>query len=414
MSDILSRDDVLSHCDIDGKPIRKFDYRNISITSVAALRCGAFKYNEMVLCDKNVTKCEYRDFLYNKGLTTKLIALHDVTSDIENIFTIWRHDRSTDIRHGTEARYCDKPGLLLQANTTLFELVTIPSIDQFYPKNDDSYMDKLVISYSLTSGSQSRRAIDELFLTGHGGKIVTIVITDSAFKVIERVNAAIEVKRSLNSIELISLTKKKTIVDDHVYDNDLEFMTINSILKKYNYCHHRFYATIGCHVDGVDSLTTLHGAVICSESMYEFNTPHINGEFLRHYTDERTQAPKDLIPILRVFMKNLVHRDGTYLVDKCLTKSKNPEIWRTVTAIYNANCNDKLRLKYTIAYSMERVIALINLQAKNGTHNIVRDVALSKFAEYSDVDDKQMPCHVIEDDTSFDKNDEYDDGYNFL
>ena len=391
----------------------KYDYRNISVVSVVPMNCGMFKYNEMVPCDKNLHSGEFLDYMYyQKRLQTRPVGMYHMNSDVSNIVTIWRCDtflNTCDMRTGTSAKCCDKPGLLLKANTTLFELVTIPSIDQFYPKNDDSYMDRLIIDYKFSNGRQGMRPIDELLLSDGDNEIdTTVFITDDKFITIAHVNLVVKIKRHVNLIEITtsSITHKNECAE--VVGR--EYSTIKKMLEDYDYENHRFYMIIGPQVDGVRNLIELHGLVVNSQSMHELNPTSISGELFKHYTDERTQAPKELAKLLKEFAKIIITWNGTFTA-RHIDILFEPQLWELV---HNYTVDDSKRSKYTISYSLQQLIAYMKKQMQHVISRPISDGVVCQFIEENNVGGKKMRCYPNDDDTKFSEVDIYDDTHTFL
>ena len=183
------------------------NYRNVSVVSIVHMRCGAFKYQEMVLSDMNRESENFIEYLNNRNLDTESIAefsSNDIGDDINNIYIIRHADYSPNIKN--ELCYCDTQGLLLNSNTTLFELATLTSIDRFHPPFLS--LNSLMINYDFTSSRQCAVLLDGLFLKYKAIK-TTIIIVDTAFRCIKYVNVTLKTKYSYKSLELKSIDDKK-------------------------------------------------------------------------------------------------------------------------------------------------------------------------------------------------------------
>ena len=285
------------------------DFRYISIVSVVPARCGLFKYQELVICDKMYFF--FKSILNDTHLTTRCIApFSDILKPIDNIFTIERDPDSPDLLNTNN---CELFGLLLCSNTILFEVLTVPTIDIFQNDTDQLLM-SFIINYDFTSGTQSKYAINYLF---NGAFRTTVLVVNSSFDVVDRLNVWVMVKKLYKSLGLVHFDKdspdnNKMLVGDYVLDNEYNDATIVEILKKYDNDDYRFYVSMGQPITEPENLIKLHGYVMKSESSSLLNPDQMTCEFFEHILENSTVATPDMADVLNPIARAVKSVDAQY------------------------------------------------------------------------------------------------------
>ena len=305
----------------DDELIGLYDHRCVSIVSIVPARCGAFKYQEIVVRDKDVNSRVTKKTLRRRDLVTRPIAPYCNYWGIDNIHTIERDENSFDLMDRDIGK-CELFGLLLNSNTTLFEVVTIADINNLYNDGPHQYLDSFIINYDFTSGPQGKYAIDCLF-SEYDICNATVLIVDKFFDVTDRLNITFRIKRQHKSLELLSCDDDLSNMGDDVYikpcrlDKNYEQVKIIDIIKKYNHDDYRFYVSMGCRVTEPENLIKLHGYVMKSESSLHLNPKQMTCEFIKHILDDSTVAAPEIARVLQRMLS------VAGIVDADQTKKKN-------------------------------------------------------------------------------------------
>ena len=336
----------------------------------------------MVLCDKNPTNSDFVKNLELRNLKTDPICVFCNGTKIENIYTISRLinvDNELKNHASHDNNECNLLGLLLQGNTTFFELTTIPSIDQFYPIDDQSYKNTLIVSYKLANGFQGINSINKLFLK-HKSIDTTIIVTDETCNLISCVNVELHIRRSYNSIEFTSRQADIQVSEiSYILDNRFEKMTIFQLLSKFD-ASHRFYITMGENVNGFKHLIKLNNLVIDSASAYYWLKPaYIGIETIRHVIDENTETDENITNVLRPIIDNIKNETDAFYKNR-ISVANDKKIMKALKE-YTPATIDKL-YKYTIKYSL---IQLINILVEDNVHKsiIIRFIEDETAYEYA-------------------------------
>lgn len=366
--------------------------RNISAVCIARCSCGALKYHETILCDKNPKNEGYAKTLERRNLVTrKLISDHSF-DDIENIFTVRRKKLNDGkIMHGynRSSDKCESLGLLLQSDTVFFELTTIPSVEWGYPPHDTSYMDSLIICRKFANGLQGKLAIDKLFLTK---KIIktSIVVTDDRCYLRDVFNIALSINPSLGSIDFTTYCGDVVAkFDDYTFGKGIKQISIPELLQTFDH-DHRFFITIGDGVEGFEHVIKFNQMVTESEfQCFQLRPVEMNYEAIKHFMDEHTRASKNLSnplkPFVKRFTENRLYKINIWDHDDLLNALKN-----------YGKASPNSFYKYTVMYSM---ILLMNTLVdryvlKQCGPDFVTDNTIYKYARSKYVNGEKMCIHL--------------------
>ena len=412
------------------KPGPEYPYRNISIVSIVPAKCGAFKYQEMVLSDMNKTNDSFVKYLKSKNLKTTSIAPYS-SKKIDNVYTIWRDEESPDlIKNSTKTKQCELFGLLLDSNTTLFEVVVLPSIDQFYSEEDDPQFESFMVNYDFISGRQSRCAIESLFYQYH---IIntTVLVVNNLFDIVDCFNIFAQIKCSYKSLEIISFNgwtlEDKNITANFTLNDDYKSVEIADILKEYNHTSYRFYVNMGSYIDKPENMIKLHGFVMNSESSIQLNPDKLSCELFEHFTDESTQDYKDMAKILRPIANAIAEKNELWNHSEYLAKTLTPDAkmlvqWghndmdRSIDIEYHDEIVDELKnfqsfetnAKYTIKNSMQKLLkSLQNEMNWDKTEEQVLDDLIYNFTINNTINKKTIAYDISNDNAKFIDGSEY-------
>ena len=406
-----------------------YNYRNISIVSIVPAKCGAFKYQEMVLSDMNRTNTSFTKYLKSKNLKIKSIVPHN-TEKID-VYTIWRDPKSEDLmKNNRKTKQCELFGLLLDSNTTLFEMTILPSIDQFYSEKNALKIESFMVNYDFISGRQSRCAIESLFYQYH---IIntTVLVVNNLFDIVDCFNIFAQIKRSYKSLEIISFNgwtlEDKNITANFTLNDDYKSVEIADILKEYNHTSYRFYVNMGSYIDKPENMIKLHGFVMNSESSIQLNPKQLSCELFEHFVDESTQEDTDMVEVLRPIAKVVAGKNELYNQAKYLPKTLRPNakiipLWnygcanRLIDINYHDKITEKLskfyscetNAKYTIKNSMQKLLKLLQQSINHEIEEkIISDDLIYDFAISNDINGKPIAYNVCNDDTEFHDGSEY-------
>lgn len=362
-----------------------YNYRNISVVSVVPMRCGAFKYQELVLSDKNRDSKNFSEYLRDHYLETKLICNYR-DDPFKNLFTIWRRNDSPDFRN-PEPKRCELTALLLKTNATLFELVTVESVDEFCSSRSGG--NKLIIPFSMVNGPNSMIQLNRCFLHLRYFK-TTMVVVNEDFSLKKYINILVSVKSGYKCIEIKSIDESK--IDDFYYNerihdfsvgNAKNYSTIKQILQWYSSDEHRFYIMVNNPVTDAHNLIQLHGLVMGCESSTQLEPRNMNAEMLDHYLDVHTMASEELAKIVAKFIEISRSPDTKCDDDGDFDVTKNNELLDLLRQ--HPIFNDQNH-KYTIEWSMKRFIHIICKRA-----NIISEY----FSEIPDSNDRRYDINVL-------------------
>ena len=405
----------------DDELIGLYDHRCVSIVSIVPARCGAFKYQEIVVRDKDVNSRVTKKTLRRRDLVTRPIAPYCNYWGIDNIHTIERDENSFDLMDRDIGK-CELFGLLLNSNTTLFEVVTIADINNLYNDGPHQYLDSFIINYDFTSGPQGKYAIDCLF-SEYDIYNATVLIVDKFFDVTDRLNITFRIKRQHKSLELLSCDDDLSNMGDDVYikpcrlDKNYEQVKIIDIIKKYNHDDYRFYVSMGCRVTEPENLIKLHGYVMKSESSLHLNPKQMTCEFIKHILDDSTVAAPEIARVLQRMLSVAGIVDADQTKKKCISDALTQETkmmigwggpddsdrWIDIemyddikTALENFH-TDKKWAKYTIGRATHDLLLLLQRQVEaNGIIDdcCISDNTIQDFVDNHKLNNKIMNCEV--------------------
>ena len=339
--------------DIATESVGDMKYDTHTMDRLSALKDGML-YNPMVDYNKTprIPKTPPIEMRANNlGIVRQSVALSDVAKNTAHF------------------KKCNEFALLLDSNTTLFELATIPSIDLSYPIDNNSYLDSLIITNQLSNKHQSKFAIDSMFLK-YKSILTTLVVTNNAYIYVDSFRMSFDVKRCGWYIKFTSRSEDNCEIK-YVLNHCDEFKTIKDVLITFNYKYHKYYIVIGSYICDYENATEMYGAVIKNKTLSEWLNPtELNIEMIRHIDECNIELSKSLLDVIytcREYINNWRHD-----AKKNIKASRDNNLG---LAIYEYRSTIDSHRKYTILYSIQSVITNIHNQlfCKKGTPPVTNE-----------------------------------------